>query len=498
MPEKSYREWVPTQSYLLPPSPTEWLPDGHLAYFVLDVVRQLDLSGIEESIQLKDPRGERPYNPRMMVALFVYAYSTGVYSARRIARGTYEDVALRVIAAGEHPHFTTINQFRLEFDGELAGLFRQGYQMCRRAGLVKLGLVALDGARILALASKHKAMSYARMNAEEKRIQQQIEAMFRRAQQVNEEEDRRYGERQDEEDLPAEMQIQAKRLERLKAAKAELEREAAEDRAKSLRDQAAAQEQKSRDESLPEHERRRAATRARKSRSQAQRLTPENADTDEQPELPLNRVPTEPDGKPKPYAQRNFTDPESRIMVRNGAFVQAYNAQIVVDAECQVIVAHGVSNLSPDQPYFIPLVDRIFDVCEQAPGAIVADSGYYSMANTQHAQSRSIDPYIAVGRESTTSGVPDPPTTEALQAKADMRQKLKEPTGRAIYARRKAIVEPVLGQIEQARGFRRFSRRGQNKAGCEWGFVCFIHNLLKLFRYAAGPPNGPRLARSTG
>ncbi len=396
MGEKSYRPWTPRQPYLLPPSPMDWLPAKHLAYFVLDVVEQLNLGEIEDEIQGKDHRGERPYAIGMMTGLLLYGYSVGVFSSRRIARATYEDVAFRVISGGQHPHFTTINQFRLEHGEALGRLFVEVLRLCQAAGLVKLGAVALDGAKIKAAASKHKAMSYKRMNEEEKRLQEQVAELLRRADQVDREEDELYGPGQDKEDLPEELARRETRLQRLREAKAALEKEAAEGRAEELREQAQRQSAKSEDESLPDHERKRARTRAAKARKQADALAPEKNGEEkkdsEQPELPLHRVASEVDGKPKPAAQRNFTDPESCIMVKDGAYIQAYNAQVIVDAAHQVIIAHGVSNQPPDQEYLVPMVERMLSIEGQVPQALLADSGYFSADNVQTCRSVGLIP----------------------------------------------------------------------------------------------------------
>lgn len=478
----------------MPPSPLEWLPPKHLAYFVLDVMEQMNLGEIEDEVQGKDHRGERPYAIGMMTGLLLYGYCVGVFSSRRIARATHEDVAFRVISGGQHPHFTTINQFRLEHGEALGRLFVQGLRLCQEAGLVKLGAVALDGAKIKAAASKHRAMSYKRMNEEEKRLQEQVAELLRRADEVDRQEDELYGPGQDKEDLPEELARRETRLQRLRQAKAALEKEAAEGRAEELREQAQRQSAKSEDESVPDHERKRVRTLAAKARKQADALAPEKNDEEkkdnEQPELPLHRVASEVDGRPKPAAQRNFTDPESCIMVKDGAYIQAYNAQVIVDAAHQVIIAHGVSNQSPDQQYLVPMVDRMLSVEGQVPQALLADSGYFSAHNVQTVQERKIEPYIAVGRESTEAVAPSSDSVGQQSPKTLMREKLKKDVGKAMYARRKVIVEPVFGQIEQARGFRRFSQRGQTKVRREWAFVCLTHNLLKLFRHrlVEGPP----------
>ena len=497
--EKSYRPWTPRQLYLLPPSPTDWLPSKHLAYFVLDVVEQLNLGEIEQEVQRKDHRGERPYAIGMMTALLLYGYSVGVFSSRRVARATHEDVAFRVISGGQHPHFTTINEFRLEHGESLGKLFVQGLGLCEAAGLVKLGAVALDGAKIKAAASKHKAMSYKRMNEEEKRLQEQVAELLRRADEVDRQEDELYGPGQDKEDLPEELARRETRLQRLREAKAALEKEAAEGRAEQLREQAQRQSAKSEDETLPDHERKRARTRAAKARKQAGALAPEKNGEEkkdsEQPELPLHRVASEVDGTPKPAAQRNFTDPESCIMVKDGAYIQAYNAQIIVDAADQIIIAHGVSNQSPDQEYLVPMMRRMLAVNREAPEAVLADNGYFSGDNVHELQKSSIEPYIAVGRKGIEGASPTGTHSDVQGQKARMREKLNTATGKAVYSRRKVIVEPVFGQIEQARGFRSFSQRGKVKVRREWALVCLTHNLLKLFRHRLS--RGPQAAICT-
>ena len=343
------------------------------------------------------------------------------------------------------------------------------------------------------------------MNQDEARLQAEVQELLRRAEQTDREEDQRYGRGQDEEDLPAELSRREQRLKRIRAAKAELEKEAAEGRAAALREQAERQRAKADDESLPEHERKRARTRAKKSEQQARALaleTKENGDEGEasQQELPLHRVASEVDGKPKPTAQRNFTDPDSCIMVKDGAYIQAYNAQIVVDGANQVIIAHGVSNQSPDQEYLVPMVERMLGIFEGVPDGLLADSGYFSKQNVEHLQKRTLDPYIAVGREGTPAALPDEASSPAQRLRASMREKLSTGKGKSVYSRRKVIVEPVFGQIEQARGFRRFSQRGTAKVRCEWALVCLTHNLLKLFRHRVrgSPATAPLVAAQSG
>jgi transposase len=487
---KSYRAWNPGQSFLMPPSPLEWLPEGHLAYFVLELVETIDLSAINAAIQEKDGRGERPYPPAMMVALLLYGYAVGVYSSRKIARATHEDVAFRVLAGGAHPHFTTINEFRNRYRAEYAELFKHVLKLCRAAGMVSLGHIAIDGTKLNANASKHKAMSYERMQEDEQRLTAEIEELLKKAEALDREEDRQFGAGKSGEDLPKELQLRESRLKKVREAKAALEKEAAEARAQRLRENAAGMREKAADETVNERERKAAATLAAKSEKQAAELSRD--DSDDEPkggagtsaDLPTHRVSTELDGRPKPKSQRNFTDPDSRIMMRNTEVVQAFNAQIAVDAESQVIVAEGVSNQPPDAEYFEPMLERVVENCDgDAPIAVSADNGYLSKAAIDAAKRHGVNAHLAFGREEKAS---KPPTTEALtpaqKARAAMRRKLSTPTGKAIYARRKCIVEPAFGQIKEARRFRRFSMRGLAKVRDEWTLVCLTHNLLKLFR----------------
>ncbi len=482
---KHYRPWSPTQAFLLPPSPMEWLPEGHLAYFVLEVAQALDLSEIEDAIQEKDGRGERPYPPAMMVALLVYGYSVGVFSSRRLARATYEDVAFRVIAGGEHPHFTTLNEFRLQHRAALGRLFVQALRLCQKAGLVKLGHVAFDGTKVKAAASKHKAMSHKRMLAEEQRLQSEVKALMARADAADAQEDGRYGPGQDAEDLPAELQRRESRLARIQEAKAALEQEAREARAEALREQAQGQRERAADETVSGAERQRAATRAAKAEAEARK---HHDDSEGGPgggaggDLPRHRVANNPDGTPKPGAQRNFTDPDSRIMVKGGEFLQGYNAQAAVDAECQVIVASAVTNQPTDSEHLVPMIDRVIANCGHAPAVATADTGYFSRENAEALAVRGVDAYLATGRKPAEVPAGCSPTPAQL-AREVMAAKLKTVAGTVTYARRKAIVEPVFGLIKQARGFRHFSLRGLEKVGAEWDFVCATHNLLKLFRY---------------
>lgn len=480
---KTYRPWTPAQPFLMPPSPLDWLPEGHLALFVLDLVAQLKLDAIEDELQRKDPRGERPYAPRMMVAVLLYAYATGVFSSRKIARATYEDVAVRVLAAGEHPHFTRINQFRLAHRNALAALFEQVLALCQKAGLVQLGHIAIDGAKIKANASKHKAMSHERMLETEARLAQEVEQLLQHAEATDAAEDAQHGVGRDAEDLPAELQRREDRLAKLRQARAALEQEAAEARAEELRRQADAHRATAADPDASDRQRKTAATVAEQRDAQADAITAERVDAPPAPDddLPRHEPTTKPDGTPTPDAQRNFTDPESRIMKRDGAFIQAFNAQLAVDEQNQIIVAHAVSNQAPDAEYFEPMLQRVVQNCGAVPERTTADAGYCSEANVLAAEHHGTEPFIPVERQHRHGGTTTPPRPPS-PARERMRTVLATPAGKAAYARRKCTVEPVFGQIVAARGFRQFLFRGLRKVRCEWALVCLTHNVLKLFR----------------
>lgn len=496
---KSYRPWNPDQSFLLPPSPAEWLPEGHLVYFILDVVRELDLSAIEAPIQEKDPRGERPYDPAMMLALLLYGYCVGVFSSRRIERATYEDVAFRVVAGGQHPHFTRINAFRRTHLTALEGLFKQVLLLCRKAGLVKLGHVALDGTKVQANASKHKAMSYERMQEAERRLEGEIADLMARAEQADAEEDKRFGEGQRDEDLPAELRRRQDRLERIRRAKTELEAEAREVRAARHRELATGCDERAAS-SETERQRRLNTTLAEQHRQKADELS-DRGDDDEPPfttadGLPKHQPRTTTSGKPHPKAQRNFTDPDSRIMERGGEFLQGYNCQAVVDSDHQIIVAEAVTNQPPDAENLEPMLRLCVENCGEAPKLLSADSGFWNATVIDACTPYGTDPYVALERQKHGERTPATPSTppaddDQVDAREKMRRKLRTPEGRAVYARRKAIVEPVFGQIKEARGFRRFLLRGLAAVQAEWSLLCTTHNLLKLFgarsRGAAAP-----------
>jgi transposase len=443
MPDKEYRPYHPDQLLLLPPSLREWLPDDHLAYFVSDLIDSIDLTAIESSYE-DEARGAPPYHPAMMVKLLVYGYCTGVYSSRRIARHVVEDVAFRVLAAGNTPDFRTISDFRLRHLKVITSLFQQTLQLARKAGLIKLGHVALDSTKLRANASKHKAMSYGRMRTEEARLAAEVKAMLAQAAATDAEEDRRYGRDRRGDEVPVELRRRQDRLQKIREAKAALEAEA--------KARAEADEGRRRDDPPP----------------------------------PGSPAATPPPATPRDKAQYNFTDPQSCIM-RNadGAFIQGYNAQAVVDAAHQLIVATDVSAQPADACHLVPMVQAVKQTMGRRPRRLSADAGYFSEANVTAQSVRGIDLYIAVRKQKHHEVIPPAPRGRIPQhasIRERMQRKLRTKLGHQIYSRRKAIVEPVLGHIKAARRFDRFRLRGLWKVQGEWTLVGLAHNICRLFR----------------
>ena len=445
---KTYLPYDPDQQLLLPQALQEWLPEDHLAYFISDIVDQLDLSEITARYE-QERRGGPPYNPRMMVKVLLYGYCIGVPSSRRIARRLHEDIAFRVLAANNTPDFRTVSDFRKDHLAVLSGLFLQVLVFCRRAGLVKLGHVALDGTKVRANASKHKAMSYKRMKEREGQLQGEVDELLRRAREVDEEEDRRYGKDKRGDELPEELAFREGRLEKIREAMAALEAEA---------------------------------------QAQADAAEAEGKDHP---------------GVPEDKAQRNFTGPESRIMPGPGGkdFLQAYNCQAVVDHEHQVIVAARATNQASDKQQAVVMVGEVIANTGTVPKEVSADAGYYSATAVAGLQALGTDPFVAP--EKTRHGTRPPPALRGripkdLGPRERMRRKLQTKRGRRRYALRMETVEPVFGQIKQGRGFRQFLLRGLEKVQGEWSLICTGHNLLKLFRF--GKPShrkGPQPHIST-
>ena len=444
---KTYREWSPDQAYMFPPSPRDWLPENDLVYFIAETVATLDLAPIFAPYE-RELRGQPPFHPRMMVALLLYCYATGTRSSRKIMRRCQTDVACRIIVGEDVPDFRTISDFRKIHLARLEGLFLEVLKLCALAGLSRVGTIALDGTKIKANASRHKAMSYDRMKEEEKRLQEEIAQLLAEAEAIDAAEDQTHGRDRRGDELPDEMKRRTDRLAKIKEAKALLEERA----------QAEAQQE--------------AARRA--------------AEGQEPPAKPPGEA------VPEPKDQINFTDPESRIMkTSNKGWDQCGNAQAVAN-ENQIILAADVTEQANDKRQAVPMVDQTLENLkaagvEQPVGAAVMDAGYYSEANTKALQQRGVDPHIATERLKHNQEIPPVPRGRIPQdytAQQRMARKLRTVKGRATYAKRKGIIEPIFGQLKQVLGFRQFSLRGLVAMRGEWRLMCTVHNLLKLWRHA--------------
>jgi transposase len=431
----SFRPYAPDQDLLLAPSLREWLPEGHLAYFISDVVEELDLQVFYAPYE-GDGRRKAPFEPRMMLKVLIYAYATGVFSSRKVARKLEEDVAFRVLGVGNFPKHRTICDFRKRHLEDFQSIFVQVVQIAREAELVRLGTVAIDGTKVRANASKHKAMSYGRMQQEEVRLKREIAALCTQARAADEEEDRLYGEDRRGDELPEELQHREGRLEKIRQAKTRLERG-----------------QRAADEARGRH-----------------------PDDERKPPRGGRRYQRD-FGVPKDEAQSNFTDPESRIMKTADGFQQCYNGQLAVDNEFQLIVANTLTNNASDNGELIGLVEAIEQRLDKSPAAVLADAGYRSEPCLAELERRQIDGYVSVGREGGDIGKID---AETYPATARMSQKLTTPDGKARYAERKGMVEPVNGWIKHVLGFRQFSLRGLNAARREWDLVCLAVNLRRM------------------
>jgi transposase len=450
---KTFRAWKIEGPMLLPAAVQDFVDEKHLAPFVLNVVKdELDLTEILACYS--SAKGQPPFHPVMMTAVLLYAYCSGIYSSRRIAKACTERIDFMSIVGLDPPDFRTIADFRKRHLKQLQELFAQVLKLCDKAGLVKLGHVAFDGSKINANASKHKAMSYGRMEARAKELEDQVKGWLASAEAADAEEDKLYGRDKRGDELPDWVADKQKRAAKIRAAMAELEAEAK-----------AAAEAKAKAQAEAEEKRKAEGKKPGK------------------PTAP-------PSPEPDPKAQKNFTDPESRIMKGKNGFVQAYNSQIGVDAEAQIIVAQAVTQCAADSGQLIPMADAVEANLGRKPEQASADSGYCSEANLEALEQRSIDAYVATGRakhavdgeaegKSAAAATSEPEAPAPTRVEA-MRQKIKSGGYTSPYRLRKQLPEPVFGQIKQARGFRQFLMRGVDKVRAEWALVCTAHNLLKL------------------
>jgi len=430
---KGYRTYLPDQGLLLPPRLGDWLPENHLVYFVSEVVDQLDLSAMH-AVYEKEKRGQPPYDPRLMTKLLVYGYCTGVFSSRRIQKRMQEDIPFKVLAAGNEPDFRTISDFRKIHLETLKNLFEQGLAMALECGSIKLGKISVDGTKLKTNASKHKAMSYGRMIEKQQQLKEEVKRLLEQAEAADEAEDREYGENRGDE-LPEELRRRETRLARIKEAKKVLE-------------------QRARDKALAEG----------KNAEEAKLAKPQDKD------------------------QYNFTDPESRIMPGADGIVQGYNAQAAVEPTLLLIVGQTVTEASNDKRQLKPMVELIEQQSGQRPNAVLADNGYWSEENLEFLAStdkpeHKIEGFIATGKQKHGEHrlpAKRGPLPQGATAVDRMKRKLQTKVGKAVYAARKCVVEPVFGQIKQARGFRQFLLRGKEKVKGEWALLCLTHNILRL------------------
>lgn len=456
---KTFRPYQPEQSLLLPPSLEDWLPEGHLARFVSDVVEELDLGEIYGAYE-EDGRGMAAYHPLLMMKLLFYGYCVGRASSRKLEQATYEDVAVRYLAANQHPDHDTIATFRRRHLEALGRLFGQVLRLCEKAGLVKLRHVAIDGTKMRANASRYRSLRYAQMEQEQRELEEEIARWLAHAEEVDRAEDAEYGKGRRGEELPPELRERGKRLVKIRELKAELEREARE----------AAEQKKAEVE---------------------RRLAERRAEEEQRGRRFGGRVPRVPDvdqAQPQPHAQRNLTDPESRIM-KDGAtnsFQQSYNAQVAADGTCQVIVAARVTQAEHDREQLVPNLNEVETNMGRKPEQASADCGYYDPDHLQSEYLEDVQLYVPPVPEPRK-----PPGSRASRwarnpALLDrLRAQEQDPEARAIYQLRQKIAEPVFGQIKHCRGFRQFLLRGLQAVSAEWRLICMTHNLLKLYRYGA-------------
>jgi len=432
----TFRPYAPDQDLLLPQNLREWLREDHLAYFIHEVVEELDLSAFYAPYE-GDGRRKMPYEPGMMVKVLLYGYATGVFSSRKLARKLEEDVAFRVLAAGNFPRHRTICEFRRRHLEDFKSLFVQVVQIAGTAGLVRLGTVSVDGTKVRANASKHKAMSYGRMRDEERRLSEEIAGMCDQAARVDEAEDARFGADWCGDELPEELAHRQGRLEKIRAAKARLETA-----------------QRDADEARGRH-----------------------PDDDRRPPGGRGGSYKRDFGVPEERAQSNFTDPDSRIMNTSEGYQQCYNGQLAVDDEFQVIIANELTANASDQGMLLGVMDQIEDTLRGRPARVLADAGYRKEEDFATLEGRGIDAYISLRRESKAVGDID---SARHPATGRMAQKLATAEGKACYRERKHLSESANGWIKHVLGFRRFSLRGLKEAAGEWDLVCLATNLRRM------------------
>ncbi len=446
MAKAVFRCWDVDQGDFFPAAFKDLVPSEHLVHFIRKVVAEdLDLSAIYG--QYSSTKGQPPYHPGLMTALLLYGYCRGIYTSRRIESACEERLDFRALVGSERPDHSTIAEFRSRHREGLTALFVQVLALCRDAGLAKLGHVSLDGTKMCANASKHAAMSYKRMKEVEPKLAKEVEGWLAAAQQGDEDDDAAYGKDKRGDEMPAHIQMKVRKLAKVRASVARMEAEA----------------------------------QAKKERVESERAAKEA----ERGGKLKGRTPKALKGVPADKSQSNFTDAESRIMKTANGYEQSYNAQAAVDAGSQVIVAQAVTNAQNDSDQLVPMVDQVKENLGQLPEQLSADAGYCSEKNLAALEELKVDAYIATGRQrhGTSSPTANEQANRAPRASA-MREKLRAGGWESPYRLRKHTVEPVFGQIKEARSFRRFLRRGLANVRGEWALLCTVHNLLKLAAFS--------------
>ena len=462
---KRFRVCSLDQQFLMPPSLQDWLPENHLARFIADVVNELDLSSIYAEYERKDGRGLSAYHPLLITRLLLYGYCIGTTSSRKIEQATHDNVAFRYLSADQHPDHDTLAAFRQQHLEALAGLFVQALRLCQKAGLVKLGNVAIDGTKIKANASTRRSVGYEKISEREQHWRSEVERLLNQAQQTDQDEDQRFGVGQPADPLPDDLASAQKRLQRLQQARTELEQEAKEQLQAAVND-------------LPL----RKAGRPNKA-EQASKTTKSRQQRDKETKRRIRAA----KNAAAPSRQYNFVDADSRVMKDNGskAFVQGYNVQIAVDAHAQIIVAAEITQQTTDRQQLVPLVKSVRSSAQATPETITADAGYWDTTSLLDPSLQGIQVLVTPDSNPRPPGAPLPPTAPRNEQAIRMREALASQEGKARYALRKSTVEPVFGQIKEARGIRRFRLRSLPKVTSEWKLICATHNLLKLFRFRA-------------
>lgn len=447
MGTRKFREYSQNQPLLFPPDLRDWLEEGHLAFFISEVVDGLDFEAFLASYATPTGSGAPPFDPRMMAKILIYGYATGVFSSRKIAAKCVDDVAFRFLSSQQFPDFRSIIKFRRRHVETFRELFQQVAVLAQEMGMVNLGNVVIDGSKVKANASKHKAMSYDRMKQEEERLRKEILELTRRGKTVDKEEDEEFGD-WDGHSLPEELQTREKRLAVIQAARKRLEE--------------------------------RARLRAEEEKKRREKENTDRKNRGDPPAPPRK----DPDPTPGPREQENFTDPESRIMLDGATkgFVQGFNCQLAVDREAQIIIGVGVDNNAADCGKLVPMVETVHGTMGRYPDKVIVDAGYKSEGNIQGLSAKGIDGYVGCCREVYDPRIrcPRGRPPRGLSVIERMKRKLLTKAGRELYRIRKHVVEPVFGWIKQILGFRQFGLRGLKGVRGEWDLVCASLNLRRM------------------